>query len=54
MKTHEIDVMNLIPVKPFECFIVRLEHKENKFVLKTYVGDLVELKKVEEEVYSAF
>jgi hypothetical protein len=44
MRTHEIDVTNLIPVKERECFKATLEQKDNRFILKTVVGDLVELK----------
>lgn len=47
MRVHEIDVTNLVPVKPFECFMVSLEKKGNNYVLKTVVGDLVELEKYE-------
>jgi hypothetical protein len=43
MRIHEIDVTNLIPVKPFECHKTTLELKNGKFILKTVVGDLVEL-----------
>jgi len=46
MRTHEIDVTNLVPVKPLESFIVTLEHRDGKFFLKTVVGDLQELKGV--------
>jgi hypothetical protein len=45
MRTHEIDVTNLIPVKPYESYIVTLVHNKDLsgWTLKTVVGDLVEL-----------
>ena len=49
MRVHEMDVTNLVPVKPFECFKVVLEQKDNKIILKTVVGDLVELEQYEKK-----
>lgn len=54
MRVHEIDVTNLIPVKPFESFIATLELKTTKskgsrWVIKTVVGDLVELDKYQKK-----
>ena len=45
MRIHEVDVTNLIPVKPFESFKVELVQSKDytKWILKTVVGDLVEL-----------
>lgn len=48
MRVHEVDVTNLIPVKPFESFIATLENRRDHWVIKTVVGDLVELKKYQE------
>jgi len=54
MRVHEIDVTNLVPVKPFECHITTLELKTTKkngsrWILKTVVGDLVELDKYQKK-----
>ena len=50
MRVHEVDVTNLIPVKPFESFNVQLVQSKDhtKWILKTVVGDLVELEKYKE------
>jgi len=48
MRIHEVDVTNLIPVKPLESYIATLELKNNRWVIKTVVGDLVELEKYKE------
>jgi len=50
VRTHKIDVTNLIPVKPYECHITTLECKTTKtkgsrWFIKTVVGNLIELEK---------
>jgi len=50
MRIHEVDVTNLMPVKPFESFKVELVQSKDytKWILRTVVGDLVELEKYKE------
>jgi hypothetical protein len=53
MEEREVEITNLIPVKPFETYTLRIQWKgdktgKNRLYLIATIGDLVELGKIKE------